>query len=263
MCSSDLDAFDNQIASICTTCATEYNAFLRYSLFYGMYFLSQNKEIKLSYIKELGDTEANPYSIFSNIMGLEVEEYKLSRSDVPWEELMVFESDLPIHVKAPTEGTEKRSMETCFSRYLWNHCLDKDTFYYDAFQLERCTKFFIEYNYLDKVAEPQDESIDTRQFESYTKRFPFLDDADKQEIQNSIKKKLVEKEPRKRKHSKEYIDNSMEFGYRKWTDFKQTTGQVNTAFNQWLLNGTEVIEWNKQCKNCNQRSICKFKEADE
>ena len=258
------EAFDSEIAAICATCRNEYNYFLRYSLFYGTYFLTDNKKICISYIKEMGDEEAHPYSVLAHIMKLKVEDYIQNELQGGWDGELIYDSgDELIQVALPKEGSEKRSMETCFKRYLWNHCLDEDTYFYDEFQLEQVAKFFIEYGYLNTVYSPT-KTIDfnEEQFKRYMKYLPIFDGTDHREIETNIKNKLNQKEAYLRKHGKDYIDNVMEFIYRKWSDFDRPIDEIMKDFEKWLKN-EENSQWRGNCKNCNQRNICDVIEEEK
>lgn len=251
------DSLGSKIASICATCRSEYNYFLRYSLFYGIYFLTDNKQICMSYIKEMGDKEAHPYSVLAHIMNLKVEDYIEKKLISTWDEELFYEDkDEQLLLEPPAVGSEKRSMETCFMRYLWNHCLDKDTYFYDEFQLERVAKFFIEYGYLNSVYNPhKSEAFNEAQFKRFVNYIPIFDGTDCKEVKASIEAKLNEKEAYKRKHGQEYIDNVMEFIYRHWNGLNKSVDEMLPEFKMWLMeNGT--YEWIANCKDCNQRKIC-------
>lgn len=242
--------FDSKIAEICGKCRNEYNNFLRYSLFYGMYFLTDNKNICLSYIKELGDDEANPYSVLEQLMGFEPQDYVEKDLKGEWDEPLVFETNEEVELEEPISPSEIRSMETCFMRYLWNHCLDKDTFFYDEFQLERVAKFFVEYKYLEN-----NHAFSEEEFEKYKKYMPIFDETDYLEVTTRIKMKLAEHDPSKRKHKDKYVDNAMEFIYRVWKNYKGSKEAATGKLKECLLDGESLSVWDG-CKNCNQKNMC-------
>ena len=137
------------IAEICGICRSEYNYFLRYSLFYGTYFLSNNKKIALSYIKKFGDGEANPYSPFT-LMNLKAEAYKYEQGRLDEAALVAYDNDYVVEVELPEDESERRCIRACFKRYLFNYCLDRGTYFSEDFYLDYVCKFFITYNYMRK-----------------------------------------------------------------------------------------------------------------
>ena len=261
---------DNKVAEICSKSRSEYNYFLRYSLFYGTYFLSENKNMALSYIKKLGDKEANPYSAMSliNIHANEAEIEKYLGESYDIED---YYNNYAIEVKMPINDTEKRSMKACFKRYLFNHCLDKDVYFSDDFYLEYICKFFIRYGYIRKHREENkgyiiDESI----LNKFLKYFPFFRDSDIEEIKNDINYDIKNK----KSNDENYIDSKMEFIYKTWKEDKgqgkdvfayfmknsSNDSQIYKKFEKFVENSEQFVKGEehskKVCDVCNQRYLC-------
>lgn len=246
---------NKDIAEICATSRSEYNNFLRYSLFYGMYFLTENKNIKLSYIKELGDKESHPYSTIAHIMGIKVLPYRgdiESNKDEFSGKLVYDLHDIKIEPPYNMTEREKRSMETCYGRYLWNHCLEKDVFFTEEYQIEQVAKLFIKYCYLNNTFKEDEEwKFNEVEFAKFMTYLPIFDKTDQEEIKQAIKERGGRK-----KNTDIYINNSMEFIYRDWNKYKESKKEIAEAFTRWLDLDGEIM-WDKEkCKNCNQHNIC-------
>lgn len=246
---------DRDIAEICSTCRSEYTNFLRYSLFYGTYFLMDNKKINLSYIKEIGDDEAHPYSIMAYIMNIKVEPFKQDINPGKFSGKLKYElTDVKIEPPYNMIDREKRSMETCPMRYLWNHCLDKDTYFSDEFQVERVAKQFVISAYLENTYNqentPQNWTFDEKEFEKFIKYMPIFDEMDWKEIRYAIQNKNGAKD------SKTYINNAMEFIFRDWSKYQKEKDVVIEEFMTWLEEKDEIVWEEEKCKNCNQHAVC-------
>ena len=235
----------SKIADICAISRNEYHNFLKYSLFYGTYFLSNNKSITLSYINKLNDNKTHPYSIISNIMNIKPKDYVGDINNLYTEEINAPDLVNNIEIDCNISDSEKRSMETCFWRYLFNHCLDKDTFFFEEWQIDQISKYFIQYTYINK------EGIyDSSKFENYKRYLPIFDDADYKEIIYEIDKKNGQKD------TKEYINSKMEFIFRDMKKYKKSKKKVIKDFEDELC-GMNRIHYNKElCMNCNQKTLC-------
>lgn len=142
---------------------------------------------------------------------------------------------------------EKRSMETCFMRYLFNHCLDKNTFFIDEIQVDKITNYFIAYNYIKKYG-----VFDENNFKQFINPFPFLDKADCVDIQNQIVNKNGKLD------YDIYRDNVIEFWYRdfKKPEYKMNAAKVISKFEEELFSDLKIEPNYELCNNCNQRNLC-------
>lgn len=273
------------IAEICGICRSEYNYFLRYSLFYGTYFLSNNKKIALSYIKKMGDEEANPYSPFI-LMNIKAKEYKYTDSE--WDEapLVAYDNDYAIDIEMPVDDAERRCMRACFKRYLFNYCLDRGTYFNEDFYLDYVCKFFITYNYMRKhntrvQQKSMKDQLDERLLANYTKYFPFLSFVDKEEIRNDIKAQLKKPLHSRARYDDLFVDVKMEYLYKTWKvenpesktsedEFKyfvknmdeQTFRGVFKEFESFVEENQKFVKKEehkaKVCEVCNQRYLCRI-----
>lgn len=246
---------DSDIAEICSICRAEYTNFLRYSLFYGTYFLMDNKKINLSYIKEVGDDEAHPYSTMAYIMNIKVEPFKQDINPGEFSGKLEYKlTDIEIRLPYNMTDREKRSMETCSMRYLWNHCLDQDTYFSDEFQVERVAKQFVTSAYLENTNNQENTAqkwmFNEEEFEKFKKYMPIFDEMDWKEIRYAIQNKNGKKD------TAIYIDNVMEFIYRDWKKYGQSKEAVVEEFMEWLEGEDEIVWEEEKCKNCNQHGVC-------
>lgn len=273
---------ESTTAEICSVCRREYNYFLRYSLFYGTYFLTDNKRISLSYIKKLGDEQAHPYSPFT-LMNLKAEEYKYEKTK-PDEALWTdYDNNYRVDVIMPTDESEKRCMRACYKRYLFNYCLDKGTYFNDDFYLDFICKFFITYNYMKNHNElvrqgKIGDQFSEQEFSKYAKYFPFLIGMDLEEIKNNIKMELKKPLDKRNTYDDAYVKAKLEFIYKKWEvedengqkedQFKYFMGwqskedfkEVFKEFDKFVEDNQKFIKKEghreKVCEVCNQRYLC-------
>lgn len=279
----DEDLFNrvhSNVADICSVCRSEYNYFLRYSLFYGTYFLTEHKRIALSYIKNLGDKEASPYSTLS-LINIRPEDASIDQEFGANKPKENYDNQKRITVTMPETESERRSMRACFKRYLFNHCLDKDTYFNDDFYLDQICKFFIRYSYIKTHRERRyGNRIDQGTLEKLFKYFPFFLEVDRVEISNAIQDDLNKGRSYSSSYQQEYIDSKMEFIYRAWKVEDEENGgevdvfryfmgkqssqefmQVFKAFDQFVeedqpfMKREELKE--KVCGVCNQRYLCR------
>lgn len=273
----------NKTAEICSICRSQYNYFLRYSLFYGTYFLTENKKIALSYIKNLGDKEASPYSVLS-LININAKEAPIER-DLGMSKLEDnYDNHKMINVEMPQTDSEKRSMRACFKRYLFNHCLDQDTYFNDDYYLDQICKFFIKYAYIIRHREKGfSNQIDEALIANFFTYFPFFLDVDKEEIRNDIQADLDQGASYSSQNKQTYIDSKMEFIYRVWKVkdeeneneevdlFKyfmkeQSQEEFKVVFKKFekFVEDDEVFvkreeHKEKVCEVCNQRYLCRDK----
>lgn len=273
---------ESPVAEICSTCRREYNHFLRYSLFYGTYFLTNNKRIVLSFIKRLGDGEAHPYSPFS-LMNLKAKPYVFEERFNEQGKLLTYDNNYEIDVLLPSDESERRCMRACFKRYLFNYCLDRGTYFSDDYYLDYMCKFFITYNYMRRHNEAVSQGKRTDQFseeilQKYTRYFPFLSFVDQEEIRNNIKLELTKPQNRRSVYDDVYVKSKLEFMYRKWevedehgnkenqfgyfmnTQNEQSFKQVFKQFEDFVDKNREFTKSaehkEKVCEVCNQRYLC-------
>lgn len=274
---------DNQNAEICSRCRREYNYFLRYSLFYGTYFLTNDRQITLSYIKKLGDQNANPYSPLI-LMNMKIKEYFYDQAEEEENSLDVYSNEYDTHFVPPTKDlSQQRSMRACFKRYLFNYCLDKNTYFNDEFYLDCICKFFIMYKYVvEHRNEKYGEQIKEDRFNNYVRMFPFLSPVDIEEIKNDILKELSSETPFT--FNSTYTWSKMEFIYKKWEEQddesrkdvfayftkypkKGELENVYRAFESWIEDSSVEVETRigqgKVCEVCNQRYLCYTYRKDE
>lgn len=252
---SGVNSKERDIAEICSICRSEYTNFLRYSLFYGTYFLMDNKKINLSYIEEIGDDEAHPYSAMAYIMNIKVEPFKEDSNLGTFSGKLAYElTDVKIEPPYNIIESEKRSMETCPMRYLWNHCLDQDTYFSDEFQVERVAKQYVISAYLENTYNQRNTAhnwtFNEEEFEKFKKYMPIFDEMDWKEIRYAIQNKNGAKD------SKTYINNAMEFIFRDWSKYQKDKDTVITEFMTWLEEKDEIVWEEEKCKNCNQHAVC-------
>lgn len=236
---------NNNIANICATSRNEYDNFLKYSLFYGTYFLSDNKSIILSYINKLSDDEAHPYSILNNVMNIKSEDYKDDIKNNNNYKSNIYEGEKSAIVDYNISDSEKRSMETCFWRYLYNHCLDNDTFFFEEWQIDQISKYFIQYTYIENNGK-----YNSNKFKAYKKYLPIFDKTDYKEIIYGIDKKNGQKD------TNNYINNRLEFIYRPMEKYKKSKEDVVESFKEELFGKNKIHFSEDRCKNCNQRTFC-------
>lgn len=274
---------NNTTAEICSVCRSEYNYFLRYSLFYGVYFLTQNKRITLSYIKNLGDKEASPYSTLS-LINIKSKEAPIDKNFSSSKIEPNYDNSKLITVMMPETNSEKRSMRACFKRYLFNHCLDQDTYFNDDYYLDQICKFFIKYAYIKRHREKHySNQIHEKLLNDLFKYFPFFLKVDREEIRNEIQVDLNNGMSYVGQSKQEYIDSKMEFVYRVW----KVQGEENTneevdlfkyfmkeqkpkEFKEVFKRFEKFVEYDevfvksvdhkrKVCEVCNQRYLCRDK----
>jgi len=274
---------NNRVAEICSICHSEYNYFLRYSLFYGTYFLTEHKQIALSYIKNLGDKEASPYSTLS-LINIRPEDAPIDQEFGVTKIETNYDNQKIITVTVPETESEKRSMRACFKRYLFNHCLDEDTYFNDDYYLDQICKFFIRYAYIRTHRERRySHQIHETTLDNLFKYFPFFLEVDRMEIRNAIQDDLNKGKSYSSNNQQEYIDSKMEFIYRAWKVEDEESGeevnvfkyfmreqkkeefmQVFKAFDQFVEEDQDFVKHEKHkekvCGVCNQRYLCRERE---
>ncbi|MDO5516198.1 MAG: hypothetical protein Q4F66_01510 [Clostridium sp.] len=268
------------IAEICSVCRSEYNYFLRYSLFYGTYFLTDRKKIALSYIKNLGDKEASPYSTLS-LINIKPEDASIDQDFGKSKSEPNYDNNKIITVTMPETDSEKRSMRACFKRYLFNHCLDQDTYFNDDYYLDQICKFFIRYAYIRRHREQEHSNkVHEPTLNKLFRYFPFFLEVDKAEIKNAIQEDLNKGASYSSVSQQQYIDSKMEFIYRAWKVQDEENGnseidlfkyfmgkqsdeefkQVFKKFEKFVEDDEEFVKVEehkgKVCEVCNQRYLC-------
>jgi hypothetical protein len=260
----------NEVSSLVATCKKEYIHFLRYSLFYGTYFLSPINPINLSYIEEFSEEKAEPYSILK-ILNLPVEDWIQRDTFEDSEPLMPFNdrSIVPLELNE-LDDSMKRSVNACYLRFLLNHCIDEFTYYNDEFNLFYVSQLLATYTiierYRDKGIEP---SYTLEQFKNL---YPFMSSIDYKQIQKMVIRDF---------HSDlgtNYVDTKLEFKYFKWEsdsgknllrhvsflprektkpyqDFVKNLDRFINDDNISFL--PETHNW-KICDVCNQKYVCSF-----
>lgn len=270
---------NSKVAEICSVCRSEYNYFLRYSLFYGTYFLTEHKQIALSYIKNLGDKEASPYSTLS-LINIRPEDAVIDKEFGKNKPEENYDNHKRIEVTLPETDSEKRSMRACFKRYLFNHCLDQDTYFNDDYYLDQICKFFIQYAYIKNHRENRyGNTINETELNRFFNYFPFFLELDKLEIKKAIQADLDRGASYSSNNQQQYIDSKMEFIYRAWkvkdeenaeevNVFKYFMGkqshdefmQVFKEFDQFVEEDQPFVKRaehkEKVCGVCNQRYLC-------
>jgi hypothetical protein len=260
----------NEVSSLVATCKKEYIHFLRYSLFYGTFFLSPINPIYLSFIEEFDEDKAEPYSILK-ILNLPVEDsLQLDTFDdveplLPYNDRSIAPLDLN-----QLDDSMKRSVNACYLRFLLNHCMDQFTYYNDNFNLFYVSQLLATYtiieNYRDKGIDP---SLTLEQFKNL---YPFMSSIDYKQIQKMVKKDFQSD------LGTNYVDTKLEFKYFKWESengnnllrhisflprentnpyhqfVKNLDRFINDDNNSFL---PETHNW-KVCDVCNQKYVCSY-----
>lgn len=261
----------NNITRIVSTCKKEYPHFLRYSLFYGTYFLSSRKDIIFSYVEEEGDDKkANLYSPLS-LLGLKEEnkvEQDLFEKEREYEPTYV---EQLVDFKQELKDSETRSAVACYRRFLFNHCLDEDTCFNTEFDLFYIAQLFSAYEIDQKIENHQDRERVKKQ---YRNLLPFMDEMDYlkiEKIMGQINHSYSEAT------QKNYQDTKLEFKFTQWREEGCPNDLLKHIFDAKKMNPDaknllvrnldefintsdmnylpETHNW-KVCEVCNQRDIC-------
>ena len=117
----------------------EYPNFLRYSVFYGTYFLDTRKAIQFSYVEESEAEKDIPYYILS-LLGLEVKktEYDSSvlTSRIVKKQPILNTDKLPEYIEA-IEQPAQEVFSSCPYRFLLNFVLEEHAYYQEEFDSRR------------------------------------------------------------------------------------------------------------------------------
>ena len=273
----------NDVATIVATCKKEYVHFLRYSLFYGTYFLSPINEINLSFIEDLGDNVAKPYSIFE-VLNIPIESYSEKQLFDEGKAILLPYNDCSVvPVDPKMDDSMKRSASACYLRFLFNHCLDESTTFNDEFNLYYLAQLLAVFrSVLNKRRreQPVDYEQTERQFE---KLYQFMDEMDFKKIRKML--------PNYEKHDLDdnYVNTKLEFKYCKWTKSEEdSTNMFSHITNAYRMKDRELNDFIKNldrfinddqfsflpakhnekiCDVCNQKYVCcyglKLKENDD
>lgn len=258
----------NDVATLIAICKKEYNNFLRYSLFYGTYFLSPTKEILLSYIEELDDTQDQPYSVF-NILNLKIQGkyeddiFEKVEHQLPYNDSSIIPLDKTLN------NSMKRSARACYRRFLYNHCLDRDTYFNDDFNVFFLSQLLAAFrSVLNSRNRQKPLEVCLEPFKKY---YPFMDAMDFKQIQKMAESFI------NGSLQDNYIETRLEFKYFKWhmeEENKELLNHISKAtqlqgyeYNKFLkdldrfINNDEVSflpdkhNW-KVCDVCNQKHVC-------
>lgn len=240
--------FDSNISNICAKSKAEYSNFLVYSLFYGTYFLTDNKKITFSYIQDIDGNKSNPYSVINDIIGI--------KAGPPNRDSNSTEEKNKVNCIAPTKvrssyinnmsTSEMNSIKTCFIRYILNHCLDKDTTYNEKWQVSMFLPYYLTYNYLTK----HNKTLNDKSITLLINDFPFLS---KYEIAR-LKKSISNKPP----IYDLYKNNRFEFISRLFKDPKIDVPLQDVIFKFHKELNSEINKKDNEynCVYCNQRKYC-------
>lgn len=244
----------------------EYKNFLRYSLFYGMYFL--NGTIELSFIENSEGEKEVPYFILS-MLGLEPKPY-----ETPLEgdtgDILQFQDDI-IDNSINISKQDKKIFLICPDKYLYNSIMNHNFYYKNEFQ---CRYYYIivlraltwkravgkSYNEACNIL----ESINLK----LKKLLPFWREVDFIDIVQKVKYDIQANDlvdNKIRVYDKDYIDNKIHFLLAQIKDdndkklmnfFKNNESDIRTflANNNISKYDNDVNE--KICEYCNQREVC-------
>lgn len=276
-----IDQFSH-VASIIATCKKEYIHFLRYSLFYGTYFLVPTKQIKLSYIEEINQEKEQMYSVFS-MLGLDKKpDQKMLDLDKKKRLDPYIEGGIQ-KINPIFSDSQKRSIIACPRRFLLNHCLDQDTYFSDELTVAHMAKMLaaMEFYYQDFKGYTQKGKKKGEFFKQYLEYFPFMDKLDKMD---SFRKTFAQANDLSSLIN--YINVRSEFKYAKWNEDKifdyirnialQTNSsdleskkqrvvfrKIDEFVNSLDENFINTDHTWKVCDICNQKYVCGYSVGKE
>ncbi|WP_088103006.1 hypothetical protein [Halalkalibacter urbisdiaboli] len=256
----------NDVASIVATSKKEYIHFLRFSLFYGTYFLSPINSIKLSYIEELDEDQAQPYSIL-RILGIPSESFEEHNEFENTEPMLPYNENSTVSIDPNMDASMKRSGQACYLKFLFNHCLDEFTYYNDEFSLQYVSKLLATYTSITRYRE-KGTSIDST-LKQFKKLFPFMDVLDHRQIEKMVEGNITSD------LQENYIDTKLEFKYASWKDSQmnvlshilKAANLSDFEYNRFIKDLDRFINdddfpflpkkhhW-KICDICNQKYVC-------
>lgn len=256
----------NRITKIITTCKKEYANFLRYSLFYGTYFLSPTKDIIFSYVEEEeNNKKADPYSILTL---LKLEEVEKNESDIFGESTIQTIHDITEIQNIETlTFEEKRAANVCYRRFIFNCCLDLETTFNEEFDVFYIAQVFAAMS-LAKLSEDKKE----KGLKQFKEIFPFMTTLDLKKIE-----KMSERFNESHLQDKEYLDTRLEYKYGRWIVEGETQNLLAPVYSankigrektinlikavDQYINSDEVNFLSKNhnwkfCDVCNQKYVC-------
>ncbi|WP_227939034.1 hypothetical protein [Alkalihalobacillus deserti] len=260
----------NDVASIVATSKKEYIHFLRFSLFYGTYFLSPINSIKLSYIEEIGEEDAQPYSVFK-ILGLPIECFEEHNEFENTELKLPYNEGSTVSIDTEMDATMKRSGQACYLKFLFNHCLDEFPYYNDEFSLQYVSQLLATYTSIKRFKEER-ISIETT-LDQFKNLFPFMDVLDHRQI-----RKMVERNDNSNLENN-YIDTKLEFKYASWKEQENGKNVLSHILKADKLSGIKYNKFIKDldrfindddfpflpknhhwkiCDICNQKYVCTY-----
>ncbi|MED4057762.1 hypothetical protein P4654_27100 [Niallia taxi] len=259
----------NEISTLVALCKKEYIHFLRFSLFYGTYFLSALNPISLSYIEEMEGKKAEPYSIFK-ILNLPEQDWQQVDTFDNTEPMLPYNDRSTIPLDHNLDDSMKRSANACYLRFLFNHCLDPYPFFNDEFNLFYVSQLLATYTIIDKNRVENIPMLDT--LTRFKNLFPFMSSLDIKQIEKMVLRDY--KSPLEPK----YVDTKLEFKYYSWktesgdnlfrnitfvprentNPYKNFTKNLDRFINDDNLSFLpDGHNW-KMCDVCNQKYVCGY-----
>lgn len=271
---------DNTGRDILVTAKEEYKNFLRFSLFYGIYFLSGS--IELSFIENSEGEKEVPYFILS-MLGLKTEEKNIPvRFDDG--KVACFEDD-SIDKNIMITELDRQMFSICPYRYLLNSIMENDSYYRNEYQIRYyyivllrilAWEKSVEYGLDNAIKELEDINKSLRNY------LPFWNDVDIIDIVNKAKEDLkkgclnnngIIKDFRR---EIDYVNRKINFLVATYKDkdnndenLMQFYRNKEDDIRNYLANN-QVNEFNgrkieKICEYCNQREVClnHFVEGEE
>jgi hypothetical protein len=256
------------------TAKKEYKNFLRYSLFYGIYFL--NRKIELSYIVNSEGEKDIPYFILS-MLGLKPDG-KETEIDYDAGDVQQFEDDI-IDNTISISALDKKLYSICSGKYLYNSIMNNKFYYKNEFH---CRYYYIillrMLTWKDTVGKSYEEAcriLDSKNNE-FKKYLPFWNEVDFIDIAQKAKDDLKQDvEFNKIKiygsSSQNYLDNKVNFlmasikedGFNIMKFDKCNERDVRVFLSKNFADKSNSTD-ERICEYCNQRDVClnKFLEGD-
>lgn len=141
----------NEVIQIYLTSKKEYSNFLKYTLFYGMYYL--NRDIKISYIENVGNDKKETLYFILKLLGLKEESYTKS--------IITREVNRSKELRSATElvdtrkitKEEARMISFCPRRFFYEGLIDKIGTYHTDFLCKRYIKIMYGVKVIDRIRE--------------------------------------------------------------------------------------------------------------
>lgn len=259
------------------TAKKEYKNFLRYSLFYGMYFLNGN--IELSFIENCEGEKEIPYFILTMI-GFKPERIITDEVDDSEKAIRKFPDDLIDHSLSVSE-LDRQMYSICPGKYLYNSIMNNKFYYRNEFQ---CRYYYIILlrilTWQKSVGKGFKEACSILESinNDLEKFLPFWNEVDFIDIKHKVKQDmemdLVDNKVKDYDSNEDYIKKKLNFLVARYDDnegqnlmkFRRNTVEdVRLFLAKNNLNVFNNMANEKICQYCNQREVClyEFIEGDE